>query len=169
MLNLKRKNLILCSNGILLAIVFSILFCLYEILMYHHHRRIPINHKIAKVLHGKALHGKALHGSFSRRQITEALSEITPMDQPQHPSPPPELMNQTHIWGLPMEPVNDIYPGNIYFSVKTTHHYYSTRLLDLLLTWCQAVDKGKVIIALQYGFALQRRGTPIYSVLWSST
>lgn len=129
MSNLRKKDLF---HGILLAII-CIVFCLYKFLTNHHHRRIPIDDK--KLIS---------HEVLTRHKITEGLSENTPMDLPQHPSPPPILMNQTHIWGLPMEPVYDSYPENIYFSVKTTHRYYSTRLLDLLLTWCQAVDKSKV-------------------------
>ena len=53
-------------------------------------------------------------------------------------------INMTHINGTIMEPVNVNYTRNIYFTVKTTHKYYTNRLLPLMLTWLQAVDKNKV-------------------------
>ena len=53
-------------------------------------------------------------------------------------------LNETHIWGVPMEAVHANYTRNIYFSVKSTYRYYSKRLLDLMLTWFQVVDKHKV-------------------------
>ena len=55
----------------------------------------------------------------------------------------PEI-NATHINGTLMEPVNVNYTRNIYFSVKTTHKYYTERLFLLMLTWLQTVDKNKV-------------------------
>lgn len=56
---------------------------------------------------------------------------------------PPE-MNATHIYGLLLEPVNAKYTRNIYFTVKTTHKYYKRRLLSVMLSWLQAVDRNKV-------------------------
>ena len=53
-------------------------------------------------------------------------------------------INTTHICGMLMETVNVNYSRNIYFTVKTTHKYYTDRLLLLMLTWLQAVDKNKV-------------------------
>ena len=53
-------------------------------------------------------------------------------------------MNITHIHGLLMEPVNVNYANNIYFTIKITHKHYTDRLLPLMLTWLQAVDKNKV-------------------------
>ena len=53
-------------------------------------------------------------------------------------------INATHINGILMEPVNVNYSRNIYFTVKTTHKYYTNRLLPLMLTWLQTVDKNKV-------------------------
>ena len=53
-------------------------------------------------------------------------------------------INATHINGILMEPVNANYSRNIYFTVKTTHKYYTNRLFPLMLTWLQAVDKSKV-------------------------
>ena len=53
-------------------------------------------------------------------------------------------INATHINGILMEPVNANYSRNIYFTVKTTHKYYTNRLFPLMLTWLQAVDKNKV-------------------------
>ena len=53
-------------------------------------------------------------------------------------------LNATHINGILMEPVNANYSRNIYFTVKTTHKYYTNRLFPLMLTWLQAVDKNKV-------------------------
>ena len=53
-------------------------------------------------------------------------------------------INATHINGILMEPVNANYSKNIYFTVKTTHKYYTNRLLPLMLTWLQTVDKNKV-------------------------
>ena len=53
-------------------------------------------------------------------------------------------MNATHICGILMESVNVNYTRNIYFTVKTTHKYYTNRLLLLMLTWLQTVDKNKV-------------------------
>ena len=50
----------------------------------------------------------------------------------------------THINGILMEPVNVNYTRNIYFTVKTTHRYYTNRLFPLMLTWLQTVDKNKV-------------------------
>ena len=130
----------------MLLVIICIVFGCYRVLTTHH-LRIPVNHW--KLINIKS---QARHDLLSiielPSDITPAPSEITLMDQPQQPSTSPNLMNRTHIWGLPMEPVNIVYPGNIYFSVKTTHYYYSERLLDLLLTWCQAVDKDKVNLCL---------------------
>ena len=56
---------------------------------------------------------------------------------------PPE-MNATHIYGLLLEPVNAKYTRNIYFTVKTTHKYYTGRLLSSVLSWLQVVDRNKV-------------------------
>ena len=53
-------------------------------------------------------------------------------------------MNHTHIWGIPMEPVDIKLENKIFFSVKTTDAYFTTRLLLLMLTWFQAVSKDKV-------------------------
>ena len=53
-------------------------------------------------------------------------------------------MNATHICGILMEPVNVNYTRNIYFTVKITHKYYTNRLLLLMLTWLQTVDKNEV-------------------------
>ena len=53
-------------------------------------------------------------------------------------------INATHINDILMEPVNAKYIRNIYFTIKTTHNYYTDRLFPLLLTWLQAVDKDKV-------------------------
>ena len=53
-------------------------------------------------------------------------------------------INATHINGILMEPVNVNYSRNIYFTVKTTHKYYTNRLLPLMLMWLQAVDKNRV-------------------------
>ena len=53
-------------------------------------------------------------------------------------------MNATHINGILMEPVNVDYTRNIYFSIKTTHRYYTERLFLIMLTWLQVVDKNKV-------------------------
>ena len=53
-------------------------------------------------------------------------------------------MNTTHINGVLMEPVNANYTRNIYFSVKTTNKYYRERVLPLILTWFQVIDKNKV-------------------------
>ena len=53
-------------------------------------------------------------------------------------------INATHVYGTLMEPVNVNYTRNIYFSVKTTHKYYTKRLFLLMLTWLQTVDKDKV-------------------------
>ena len=59
-------------------------------------------------------------------------------------SPVPKEMNHTHIRGIPMEPVDAKYQNNIFFSVKTTDAYFTTRLLLLMLTWFQVVSKDKV-------------------------
>ena len=53
-------------------------------------------------------------------------------------------INATHIKGILMEPVNVDYTRNIYFTIKTTHTYYTKRLFPLMLTWLQVVDKNKV-------------------------
>ena len=53
-------------------------------------------------------------------------------------------MNATHINGILMEPVKANYTRNIYFTIKTTHKYYTKRLFPLMLTWFQVVDKDKV-------------------------
>ena len=53
-------------------------------------------------------------------------------------------INTTHIYGVLMEPVKVNYSANIFFTVKTTHKYYTNRLLLLMLTWLQTVDKNKV-------------------------
>ena len=53
-------------------------------------------------------------------------------------------INTTHICGVLMEPVNVNYSINIYFTIKTTHKFYTNRLLLLMLTWLQTVDKNKV-------------------------
>ena len=59
-------------------------------------------------------------------------------------APPPPEMNATHINGILMEPVDAKYARNIYFTVKTTHKYYTERLFPLMSTWLQVVDKNKV-------------------------
>jgi len=56
----------------------------------------------------------------------------------------PAEMNDTHINGILMEPVNAEYTRNIYFTIKTTNKYYTERLFPLMLTWLQVVDKNKV-------------------------
>ena len=53
-------------------------------------------------------------------------------------------MNATHINGILMEPVNVNYARNIYFTIKTTYRYYTSRLFPVMLTWLQVVDKNKV-------------------------
>ena len=53
-------------------------------------------------------------------------------------------INTTHINGILMEPIHVNYIRNIYFTVKTTHKYYTNRLFPLMLTWLQTVDKNKV-------------------------
>ena len=53
-------------------------------------------------------------------------------------------INSTHVNGILMEPINAKLLGNVYFTIKTTHKYYTSRLLPLMLTWLQAVDKNKV-------------------------
>ena len=53
-------------------------------------------------------------------------------------------INSTHVNGILMEPINAKLLGNVYFTIKTTHKYYRSRLLPLMLTWLQAVDKYKV-------------------------
>ena len=63
-------------------------------------------------------------------------------------------MNVTHVEGVLMEPVNVQYNRNIYFTVKTTHKYYSMRLFLLLLTWLQVVDKNKLNVSHCYQLLL---------------
>ena len=46
--------------------------------------------------------------------------------------------------GALMERVNLNYSGNIFITVKTTRKLYVDRLLPLLLTWLQTVDKNSV-------------------------
>ena len=53
-------------------------------------------------------------------------------------------MNATHINGILMEPVNVNYARNIYFTIKSTHKFYTGRLFPIMLTWLQLVDKNKV-------------------------
>ena len=53
-------------------------------------------------------------------------------------------MNATHINGISMESININYTRNIYFTVKTTHRFYTERLFPLMLTWLQLMDKNKV-------------------------
>ena len=53
-------------------------------------------------------------------------------------------MNATHINGILMEPVDAKYTRNIYFTVKSTHKFYTGRLFPIMLTWLQLVDKNKV-------------------------
>ena len=53
-------------------------------------------------------------------------------------------INTTHVLGILMEPVNVEYAKNIFFSLKTTHKYYTKRLFPLMLTWLQTVDRKKV-------------------------
>ena len=48
------------------------------------------------------------------------------------------------IDGIPLEKVNTNYTHNIYFSVKSSGAKYKSRLLQLMLTWFQVVDKDKV-------------------------
>ena len=59
-------------------------------------------------------------------------------------------MNATHINGFLMEPVHANYTRNIYFTIKTTHRYYTYRLFPIMLTWLQSVDKNKVIYYYNY-------------------
>ena len=70
------------------------------------------------------------------------------------PSPPPPApdMNLTHITDKLMERVtiNNI-TDNVYFTVRTSSANYRKRLLILMLTWFQTVNKNKVVVILQYG------------------
>ena len=59
-------------------------------------------------------------------------------------------INATHVNGILMEPVNAIYTRNIYFTVKTTHKYYTKRLFPQMVTWLQVVDKNKVSYVVVY-------------------
>ncbi|XP_065891470.1 beta-1,3-N-acetylglucosaminyltransferase manic fringe-like isoform X2 [Dysidea avara] len=70
----------------------------------------------------------------------------TPSNVHRKESPVPKEMNHTHIRGIPMEPVDAKYQNNIFFSVKTTDAYFTTRLLLLMLTWFQVVSKDKLSI-----------------------
>ena len=53
-------------------------------------------------------------------------------------------INATHINGMLMEPIKANYTRNIYFTVKTTHRFYTERLFPIMLTWLQLMDKNKV-------------------------
>ena len=64
-------------------------------------------------------------------------------DQTIHKASYPGI-NATHVKQILMEPVSATYTRNIYFTVKTTYRYYSSRLFPLLVTWLQVVDKNKV-------------------------
>ena len=59
-------------------------------------------------------------------------------------------MNATHINGILMEPVNNNYARNIYFTIKTTYKFYTKRLFPLMLTWLQLMDKNKVSSSTTY-------------------
>ena len=61
-------------------------------------------------------------------------------------------INSTHVNGILMESVNTELLRNVYFTIKTTRKYYRSRLLPLMLTWLQAVNKNKVrlIIIISY-------------------
>ena len=78
----------------------------------------------------------------------DKLSQLRKMKQQflRQRAPSPPEMNATHINGVLMEPVNAKYTRNIYFTVKTTHKYYTERLFPLMLTWLQVVDKNKVSV-----------------------
>ena len=73
----------------------------------------------------------------SQKEATGRLDEVN-----QNQTDP--RMNATHINGILMEPINTNYTRNIYFTVKTTHKFYTERLFPLMLTWLQLMDKNKV-------------------------
>ena len=90
-----------------------------------------------KSSHGKQTNNTSVKGDIKEEQPVcakvENLTNATDIG-----------MNATHICRILMEPVNVNYTRNIYFTVKTTHKYYTNRLLLLMLTWLQTVDKNKV-------------------------
>ena len=99
----------------------------------------------------KALELKGVHGIT--QSITYQKADSTANDekgnqekvqQQYYKAQPPPEINATHINGILMEPVNANYTRNIYFTVKTTHKYYTERLFPLMLTWLQVVDRNKV-------------------------
>jgi len=95
----------------------------------------------------KEVHSEAHHNTTPQTKVEldqkgrhETTQKI--IQAPPHPSE----MNDTHINGILMEAVHTNYTRNIYFTVKTTYKYYQKRLLAILLTWLQVVDKNKVSI-----------------------
>lgn len=81
------------------------------------------------------------NATYVKRPLMEAVSH----EKEQQTNTTDLGMNSTHINGILMEPVNphDLL-RNVYFTIKTTHKYYTSRLLPLMLTWLQGVDKNKV-------------------------
>ena len=71
-------------------------------------------------------------------------------------------MNATHINGILMETVNANYTRNIYFTVKTTNKFYTQRLLWIMLTWLQTVDKNKVSYIQLYHRRVDRNSVQVY-------
>jgi len=104
------------------------------------HKKTKLNDNVHKETHNSNLSDKLkkFQGISQKQDGT---------DQKQHAhkgsSYPPE-MNDTHVGGVLMEPVNAKYKKNIYFTVKTTNKYYTKRLFKLMSTWFQVVDKNKV-------------------------
>ena len=96
--------------------------------------------------HKTELHNKSSYGNSSIQNNTVKQQAIcAKVEKPVNAT---DIgINSTHICGILMEPVNVNYSRNIYFTVKTTHKYYTNRLFLLLLTWLQTVDKDKVNFA----------------------
>ena len=93
-------------------------------------------------LHNKSGYGKQINNTSAQKDIKVEQAVCTEVENLTNAT---DIgMNATHICGILMEPVNINYTRNIYFTVKTTHKYYTNRLLLLMLTWLQAVDKNKV-------------------------
>ena len=93
-------------------------------------------------LHNKSSYGKYASNSSILKSTVGQQAICAKVENPVNATD--IAINSTHICGILMEPVNVNYSRNIYFTVKTTHKFYTNRLFLLLLTWLQTVDKDKV-------------------------
>jgi len=59
-----------------------------------------------------------------------------------------EIISEVSIPHTDGTPIKTNYTNNIYFSVKTSANNYKDRVMTLMSTWFQTVDRSKVLFSL---------------------